>query len=154
MPKEPAPKEPTPIPAPVPIAITNGLACVITNVSNPSECWVKWIEINPLTPREYVEPQVSYDPECGEITIEVRGLDANTDGQPDRFPSSAELAMKPIEVAWDTAGVVPAGAERNDRALIDRPQAVARLNARVPSHPTRHGCHPLERGRLSPRLRL
>ncbi|MHB8971780.1 MAG: hypothetical protein ACYC3X_19155 [Pirellulaceae bacterium] len=135
---EPAPKEPTPPKEPAPAEITHGLACVITHVNNPSERWVKWIEINPLTPREYVEPQVSYDPEVGEITIEVRGLDVNADGRPDRFPSVADLATKPIEIAWDTAGVVPAGAERNDRALIDRPLAVARLNARVPSHPTRY----------------
>ena len=110
---------------------------MITNAGNPSERWVKWIEINPLTPREYVEPQVAYDPALGQITIEVRGLDANGDGAPDRFPSLAALAKQPIEVSWDTAGVVEPGAERNDRALIDRPQVVARLNARVPSHPTR-----------------
>ena len=110
---------------------------MITNAGNPSERWVKWIEINPLTPREYVEPQVAYDPALGQITIEVRGLDANGDGAPDRFPSLAALAKQPIEVSWDTAGVVEPGAERNDRALIDRPQVVARLNVRVPSHPTR-----------------
>ncbi|MHB8955530.1 MAG: hypothetical protein ACYC4U_21350 [Pirellulaceae bacterium] len=135
---EPTPsKEPVPPPEPARVEITTGLACVITNASDPMERWVKWIEINPLAPREYVEPSVSYDPELGNITIEVRGLDANTDGEPDRFPSLAELATQPIEVVWDTAGVVPVGAERNDRALIDRPGAVARLHARVPSHPIR-----------------
>jgi len=136
-PGEPAAKEPVPPKEPSRVEITYGLACVITNVSNPGERWVKWIEINPLTPREYVAPKVSYDPDLEEITIEVRGLDANADSQPDRLPSQAELIAKPIEVAWDTAGVVPTGAERNDLAFIDHAQAVARLNARVPSHPTR-----------------
>lgn len=135
---QPAPAEPPPPPPePAPIDITHGLACVITDVSEPRTRWVKWIEINPLTPREYVEPHVSYDPEQGEISIELRGLDTNDDDRPDRFPNAAELAKKPIEVVWDTADVVPAGAERNDRALIDHPGAVARLNARVPPDPIR-----------------
>ena len=98
------------------VAVTNGLACVITNIANPSERWVKWIEVNPLTPRDYVEPHVAYDVDLEEITIDVRGIDADGDGQPDQFPGRAALAEQPIEISWDTTGVVPPGSERNDRA--------------------------------------
>lgn len=136
--KPPASTEQPPAPAgPEPIDVTNGLACVITSVADPNERWVKWIEVNPLTPRDYLKPDVYYDLDERQIRIEVRALDADGDGLPDRLPPPPELAAQPIIVEWDTADVVAPGAERNSRAVIDRPQGVGQLSARVDHHPTR-----------------
>ena len=100
---------------------------MITNAKDPNERWVKWIEVNPLTPRDYLKPEVSYDFDERQIRIDVRALDADGDGQPDRLPPPPELAAQPVIVEWDTTDVVPAGAERNSRAVIDRPQGVGQL---------------------------
>jgi hypothetical protein len=125
-----------PAPAAVePIDVSYGFACVITNVADPKERWVKWVEINPLMPRDYVSADVSYNLAEQQIRIEVRALDANADGRPDRFPPPSELAKKPITIVWDATNVVSPGAERNDRAVLERPQNVAKLGARLQSDP-------------------
>lgn len=130
-----APVQP-PAPAAIePVDVTYGLACVITNVADPNERWVKWIEINPLMPRDYVSADVSYSLAEQQIHIDVHALDANADGQPDRLPPPSELAKKPITIVWNAADVVPPGAERNDHAVIDRAQNVAKLGARLSSDP-------------------
>jgi hypothetical protein len=138
-PPQPKPGEtPAQSPAPAavePIDVSFGLACVITNAADPNERWVKWIEINPLMPRDYVSADVSYNLAEQQIRIEVRALDANADGQPDRFPPPSELAKKPVTIVWDATNVVPPGAERNDHAMLQRAQNVAKLGARLQSDP-------------------
>ena len=130
-PEEPAkpaatPEKPAAPPGPEPIDITYGLACVITNAKDPNERWVKWIEVNPLTPRDYLKPEVSYDFDERQIRIDVRALDADGDGQPDRcllhpnwpLSRSSSNGTPRTSCRW--------GLDVTAETILDRPQGVGR----------------------------
>jgi len=117
---------------PLPPAVTHGLVCIITNAEDNKDRWIKWIELAPLAPKEYLNAQIGYDLSKERITIQLAPKDVDGDGQPD--PDEVlplGLAEKPIEVVWDAAGQVPAAVEKNDRDALDGSKPAAKLYAVV-----------------------
>jgi hypothetical protein len=111
-----------------PVDISSGLVVVITNVDRPNERWIKWVEINPLPPRSYLDVQSRYDRR--EIRVDVAFRDTTGDGQPDLFPPG--LAEMPLEVSWDAGDQIPTGVEQNHRVVLTRQNPRGRLYAVVP----------------------
>ena len=71
-----------------------GLLCVIQNVEEPGERWVKWIELAVLRPARYVEPKIAYDYRGHRLVTRLRGLDFDGDGSVDLPPG------EPVKVEW------------------------------------------------------
>jgi hypothetical protein len=64
------PREPVPAPTWEPMDVTDGLVCVITDIDQPDQQWIHWLEIYPLAPRNYLQAQARY--EGGRIVVSVR----------------------------------------------------------------------------------
>ena len=61
--------------APIPPAkpdISQGLLCLLTNLDDPAERWLKWIELNPLQPKDYLDAEIGYDLKSERINGGVR----------------------------------------------------------------------------------
>jgi hypothetical protein len=116
---DPAAAKATPPPLP---EITDGLACVVTEV-NGGRRWIHWIALDPLVPRDYVQPAIGYVAQLSGILVNVKAK------RPDLLPLA--YAEEPIEVVWDTsridAALLPIEAELNDAAQP------ASLSAAVPA---------------------
>ena len=69
-----------------------GLVCLLVNTANPDERWVKWIELHPLTPHDYLDTKVRYAQE--KLHVEVRAKSQ------DVLPP--DIAANPIEIEWHT----------------------------------------------------
>jgi hypothetical protein len=67
------PAEP-PAAGPPPADVSYGLACLIENADDPTERWVKWIEIRPKHPSQYVRPEIAVSKQqdlSGELDLSV-----------------------------------------------------------------------------------
>jgi hypothetical protein len=96
----PAPPAPSPPPAaagadspaappvPPPVDISGGLLCV---VEQGDQRWLKWIELQPIPPRDYVAVNVTYD--LDRLSIELRPRAT------ERMPLGLE--QNPIQVTWE-----------------------------------------------------
>jgi hypothetical protein len=125
-----APPMPTVPPKP---DITQGLLCLLTNLDNPAERWLKWIELNPLQPKDYLDAEIGYDLQRERILVTLRPKFLPGESQPkleEALPIG--LAEKPISIVWDTTGELPTGSERNDHAVFDGGKPSATLYAAVP----------------------
>lgn len=128
---QPAAGTPPAPPADTPPIISAGLVCLVTDANTPALQWNTWIDFALRPPREYLEPQVVYDPAGQRIAIRVRPRDADGDGQPDADLLPPSAVEQPITVTWDTAGVLPPGTEMKDQAELAAPGYTATLFAKV-----------------------
>ena len=121
----PAPEEDKPPPKPL---VTRGMACAIRDVAKNEWKWIEWIDFSPLTPGNYLAPQVSYRARQGKITIDLETLD------PERLPPFS--AEDPITVRWANTEALGANPAMDDRAAVAAPGSVPEaLFAEVPSRP-------------------
>ncbi|MBC7855460.1 MAG: hypothetical protein IAF94_18685, partial [Pirellulaceae bacterium] len=114
-PKPAAPDAAAGAPAPMPATpprpdITQGLLCLLTNLENPAERWLKWIELNPLQPRDYLDAEIGYDLKRERIlvTLQPKLLPGESQRKPEEVLPIG-LAEKPIAVVWDATGELPVG---------------------------------------------
>ncbi len=70
------------------IDVSHGLLCVI---EEGDKRWLKWIELQPIPPRDYVNVHVSYDLQRLNIGLRPRTLG----------PLPLGLEQEPIPVAWE-----------------------------------------------------
>ncbi|MCE9527091.1 MAG: hypothetical protein K8R36_13675 [Planctomycetales bacterium] len=119
--------------APSKTDVTQGLLCLLTNLDNPAERWLKWIELNPLQPKDYLDAEIGYDLMKERIFVNLRPklLPGESQPKPEEVLPIG-LAEKPIAIVWDTTGELPDGSERNDHALFDGGKPSASLYAAVP----------------------
>ena len=78
--------------------ITRGMACVIRDTATGEWKWIKWIELSPLAPINYLDPHAEFDPVSGKITVDLMLRDRQ-----DLPPLSDE---KPIRVQWTNQEVL------------------------------------------------
>lgn len=109
-PPAPATAPPTPA-ASVEHPITDGLVCAIRNLQNPQETWVRWIELQPRLPREYLTVRSDYSADTRRIEVQAALPDVDRDGQPDLRELPADLQGSPqAQIVWQTRGQVTARA--------------------------------------------
>ncbi len=113
--------------------VTHGMACVIRDTAGGK--WTWWIELRPLAPKDYLDPDVSYRLLNRKLVIEVKAPDTDGDGKPNRDVLPSIGPENPIPVVWETAGVLDPGTEMNDQGILGPPDYVARLSAVVESAP-------------------
>lgn len=111
--------------------VSAGLVCLVADAAKPDLQWNTWIDFALRHPRDYLEPQVVYDPAGQRIAIRVRPRDADGDGQPDAELLPPSVVEQPIAVVWDTTGVLAAGTEMKDQAELAAPGYAATLFAKV-----------------------
>ena len=73
----------------------NGMVMVVTDVD--SQHYIRFFEIEPLHPSEYLDEHVTYDESQERIVARFRVKDRNSDGIPD-FPTDD----RPIRISWNT----------------------------------------------------
>jgi hypothetical protein len=108
------------------------LVCVVTSRVPGEEPWVKWIEIRPLAPGDYLDAQVEYD----FAQQRVRATVAPRPGL-DLIPLGIAEEKRSLAVFWDTSDPLYLGVERNDLDQISSNSDAARLFATVPPDPKR-----------------
>ncbi len=111
--------------------VSAGLVCIVADATKSDLQWNTWIDFALRHPRDYLEPQVVYDPAGQRIAIRVRPRDADGDGQPDAELLPPSVVEQPIAVAWDTVGVLAPGTEMKDQAELAAPGYTATLFAKV-----------------------
>ncbi|MHC4398308.1 MAG: hypothetical protein ACYTG0_01360, partial [Planctomycetota bacterium] len=127
-PKTPAPKEeaagpdgakPPPKKRPT---ITHGLACVIREGSRRP--WIRWIDLLPLFPWDYLEPKVSY--RQGAIRIRIEAADLDNDGRPDSnvLPNVGD----PIEIVWEATEALGPNPVMEGKAKLNLNESAAKPN--------------------------
>jgi hypothetical protein len=117
--------EATPKPA---VPLDNGVACVIRDAETKQPRWLKRIEFLPRAPRDYLQPDVSYDAARGRISIRI----ASDEAQQSLPPLSPE---SPISIVWSNAGELPTDSTVKDRAAIASPGQTATLFADAATNP-------------------
>jgi hypothetical protein len=141
--KPAAPKEPSAKPAELPKTapepppwVSFGVGCRIRDTAPPHREWTRRIRFSPLTPKEYLDPRVSYDAQRRRILIRLQPRDADGDGKPDLaiLPPGPDA---PIDVVWETADLLEPGTQMNDRAQLTAPAYQAELFAEVAPRPNR-----------------
>jgi flagellar basal body-associated protein FliL len=82
--------------APIPTAnvdVTGGLICVISNVDNPTERFVRWLDLRPYAPHElYKIGQFQFD--GSQLSFQVR---LNSDD----LATGMQIEANPLKVVWD-----------------------------------------------------
>ena len=75
------------------VDVTGGLICVITNVDNPSERFVRWLDLRPYAPHElYKIGQFKYD--GSSLGFQVRLIS-------DDLATGMQIEANPLKVTWD-----------------------------------------------------
>ena len=122
--KEGAPaKEPPPIPS--------RLALVIRDLETGQAKWIKRLRIIPYAPWNYVSGEVGFDSRQRTIVARFRLSD------PDRVPSP--LAEKPIEIAWQTEGLLDPSTPGNFQGKLSTADGAATLTAEIAPDPDPEG---------------
>ncbi len=129
-PVSPEPPQPESFPP-----LTNGIVCVVEDTAERDSRWVRRLTFSPRLPRDYLEAEAGYDPARGRIEIRLRARDR--DGQPNLEGLPVLTSEEPIEVAWDTAGILAAETRMKQRAVLGPPGYQALLFADVPPDPAR-----------------
>ena len=101
------------------------MVCVIRDAETKQPRWIKRIDFSPRTPRDYLQPDVSYDAVHGRISIRVTL--SETQNPPPLSPEN------PIDVVWANVGDLPADVTVKDRAAITAAGQTAVLFADVES---------------------
>lgn len=119
---------PAPQPSPEPI---HGLVLEIVDAKDSSQVFpLKWIELEPLAPRDFLNIEVGYDQRRQQIVARLRPKVSDAQGQPDLPPG------KPILVSWDASDAkLPQEGAKNLEGEIDgaSPQPEAMLAAGAPA---------------------
>jgi hypothetical protein len=135
-PEKEAPKPEKPAAAPPPDTrplVTKGLVCVVRDAARKDKPWIKWIDFSPLAPKDYLEPDVSYNAAQRRININVQARPTDSRGQPVALPPLS--AESPIKVLWETAGLLPPNTPRKDQGEISSVGGTASLWAEVEPAP-------------------
>jgi hypothetical protein len=120
------PTEPKPDARPV---VTYGLVCLIRERGAQQRNWVRYVDLAPLRPKDYLDPLVSYDVRQRLVLVEVKPPQAADDGPPAIFPPVSE--EQPIPVVWEVAGTLDPTARMKDRGEITSPGGGTRLFVQV-----------------------
>lgn len=105
---------------------SRGLLCVITNADDADDRQLKWIELTPLPPREFLQATVGYDYDSRRLVARVRARDMDDDGKPD-LPAGS-----PVEVAWNDAfQEIPDNAQKQLSGEIESSSDQLELFARI-----------------------
>ena len=115
--------------------VTDGMACVISDNNDPDEKWVKWIELKPLVPSEYLQATSEYKRDAGRISVHVEPRDDDGDGTPDPgrvLPQGLE-GESSINVIWERGGALLAKANGAFFGQIDSVRSSVDLWASVPA---------------------
>ena len=136
-PPAPMPGAPPPAAAPVPAAppaqdIPQELACVISDLEQTNRKWVHWINLAPLPPWQYLEPEVSYDAIQERIVINVRPVDYTNEGRPNLELTPLAEPGEMIDVLWDFSGQLPPETPGNTIAQLSLESPRGTLSASVP----------------------
>ena len=104
-------------------SLTHGMVCVIRDAQTKQPRWIKRLDFSPRAPRDYLQPDVSYDAVRGRITIRIAADD--TQNLP---PLSQE---SPIVIRWNDAGELSPNTTVKDQAMLTAPGQSAMLFADV-----------------------
>jgi len=110
-------------PPPPKLVIPRRLACVIRDVATGEAKPIKWIDIAPRPPRNYVDCDVAYSARLRKILIELRFID------PEILPPSLE--DEPVRVEWVTEGELDPNTPMKDEGKLVAADATAQLDAKV-----------------------
>jgi hypothetical protein len=103
--------------------VTYGMACVIRDAQTSKVLGLKWIDFTPLSPKRYLQPEVSYELQRGQITIRVTADESL--GLPPLSPQT------PLSVVWSNADQCAPQTARNDRVQLTAVGQSALLFAKV-----------------------
>jgi hypothetical protein len=120
------PTEPKPDARPV---VTYGLVCLIRERGTQQRSWVRYVDLAPLRPKDYLDPVVSYDLRQRLVLVDVKPPQAADDGPPAIFPPVSE--EQPIQVIWEVAKALDGTARMKDRGEITSPGGGTRLFVQV-----------------------
>jgi len=119
-----APKPPETSPA---VDVSYGLVCVITDAADASERWFKWIELTPIAPNRFLQPDIAYDYDTGRIVTRFVARDFDDDGKSD-LPIGV-----PVSIVWnDYKGEIPQDAESRLSGPFNQTSSELELYAAVP----------------------
>ena len=121
--------------------ITYGMVCQITDEQDPTQVWIKWVEINPLAPRDFLSSSARYVQQQFSALVEAKSAAI--------FPNAASLAMQPVDVQWDTSTLasIPTSAVLSGKikkatepvelnaAMAARPNATALIRLDIDQYP-------------------
>jgi len=108
------------------LPISTRLACVLQDKKQPQRRWIKTIEMAPLLPRNYLDAQVQYDIDRGQITIDL-GL------QPQLLQ-----VLRPeqkFQVKLDVESGVEVSTSGDDVAVLSAQQPHQQLSVKVGAEP-------------------
>ena len=135
--QNPGTANPSPAPPAVRPSVPSALACVVQDVADARRQWTRCIEVAPLAPRDYLDPIVSYSAARRRIVVQLRPRQRDSDGQPNTDLLPPLAPEESIKVVWETAGLLEADTEMNDRAELVAPSYTADLFAEVAPRPGR-----------------
>ena len=120
---------PPPPPAPPAPNVSFGMLCVLTDLENTArKPWIKWIELQPRLPPEYVAAAVYFDPRSGSRPRVVVELESKTDeGESRDFPDKA------VNVLWEVGAEFPAGSARKVDAKLLSAQDAKQMFIELPA---------------------
>lgn len=100
-----------------------GLVLEIVDTKNSDQVWIKWIELEPLSPRDFLDISVGYDQRQRQIIARLKPKKFDNQGEPE-LP-----AGKPVFAEWDPSDAnLPSQGKKNLAGEIDastpRPEAV------------------------------
>jgi len=113
--------------------ITRGLICLIQDTQDKDLTWVRWIDFSPLAPKDYLHVDVGYDLSEQRIKIRATAPDIDGDGQPNPEILPPVSSDDPVELVWETEGVLSPDTQMNSRTMLATPHGAARLFAVVES---------------------
>jgi hypothetical protein len=105
------------------VDISQGLLCVL---EEGDKRWLKWIELQPIPPRDYLRVRINYDLQRLAINLQPRAAD--------RLPLGLEQA--PIPIAWDIDRLIEEQLRVSDRVetgIIATPDDAVQLYADIVS---------------------
>lgn len=111
---------PTPDPPKLP-DISFGLVCEITDVAQPENRWLKWLEIAPLAPAEFLRC------ERGESAPNEFAIDIYSDQPGATMPDLASFQKQPMVVEWNSTSLPPSLTRKNLVGQIQAPGEKARV---------------------------
>ncbi|MGE3780543.1 MAG: hypothetical protein AB7F89_25360, partial [Pirellulaceae bacterium] len=123
-----AAKPPTAAPAPPPEPI-HGLVIKITDVQDRQREWLQWIELTPLSPREYLDAEIGYNQAQQQIIARFTPKIRVAQGRP-LLPGG-----EPLEINWDASGAdLPPQGKQLLSGKLDAasPSPVTVLSAQAP----------------------
>ncbi|MCA9200166.1 MAG: hypothetical protein KDA87_21655, partial [Planctomycetales bacterium] len=95
--------------------ISYGLVCLVSNASDVSEFWPKWIELSVLHPSSYVDAAAVFNPANRQLNVTVR---------------ATKDAPLPINVVWHTSDLANS-VQQDQRNVIESAAAPVRFSQTI-----------------------